>query len=43
MGQLENDYRQGLALEWVPGVYVYFGQYEQNYRHGYGVMKYNNK
>ena len=29
-------------MEWVPGVYVYYGQYKNNFKHGYGVIKYNN-
>lgn len=36
------DVREGLGLEWVPGVCVYYGQYSGNMRHGYGAMKYNN-
>lgn len=42
MGQIQNDFREGMGMEWVPGVYVYYGQYKNNFRHGYGVMKYNN-
>lgn len=30
-------------MEWVPGSYAYYGQYHQNYRHGYGIIKYNNE
>jgi hypothetical protein len=26
-GEMKNDVRQGIGLEWVPGVYVYYGQY----------------
>lgn len=28
-------------MEWVPGLYTFYGQYYHNQRHGYGIIKYN--
>jgi hypothetical protein len=28
-------------MQWTPGLYVYYGQYRNNLRHGYGIMKRN--
>ena len=31
--------RNGLGLEWVPNKYVYYGEYSNNKKNGFGVMK----
>ena len=42
-GEVKDERRSGLGMEWVPGISIYYGLYRHNYREGYGVMKYNNE
>ena len=32
-----------MGLEWAPGRYIYYGQFEDNKRHGFGVMRKNDQ
>jgi hypothetical protein len=31
--------KHGLGFEWLPGKFVYYGEYSRNKREGYGVFK----
>lgn len=48
IGSWQNKYfdegeKEGLGLEWVPGRYVYYGQFKANKRDGFGVMRKNDE
>ncbi len=34
-----TDCKNGLGLEWFPKRFVYYGQYRDNKREGYGILK----
>ena len=47
-GSWRNKYfdegaKDGMGLEWSPGRYVYYGQFEDNKRNGFGVMRKNDQ
>ena len=35
----DEGVKEGLGLEWMPGKYIYYGQFHENKRNGIGVMK----
>jgi hypothetical protein len=40
-GSWQNGCKNGLGFEWSPGKFVYYGQFGNNKREGYGVLKDN--
>lgn len=32
-----------MGMEWAPGRYVYYGQFRENKRNGFGVMRKNDQ
>ncbi len=36
---LDQGCKQGVGLEWLPHLYVYYGQFNRNKREGVGILK----
>jgi len=36
---LDEGSRHGLGLEWEPNLYIYYGEFRNNKKHGLGAMK----
>lgn len=46
IGSWKNKYfdegdKEGLGLEWSPGRYIYYGEFKENKRNGFGLMRKN--
>ena len=38
----DEGVKEGMGLEWTPGKSIYYGQFKENKRHGFGVMRKSN-